>query len=121
MSMNGDLQYIHFLTTRTVINEPFNVLSLVFPNLILSHAKVCHDRCPKRLPTRIIFAGRTKRCEPQTIAPANTSYEHTDSLWQTPKSYINYLQKVVVPDKEVTIARLNLPLDQKAIGVHDFH
>ena len=28
---------------------------------------------------------------------------------------------MVVPDKELTIARLNPPLDQKAIGVHDLH
>ena len=28
---------------------------------------------------------------------------------------------MVIPDKEATIARLNLPLDQKAVGVHDLH
>ena len=42
-------------------------------------------------------------------------------LWQTPKSYITYLQKGVIPDKEATIARLDSSLDQKAVGVHDLY
>ena len=70
---------------------------------------------------QLIFGGKTKRCEPQSAAPPNTYYDHTDSHWQTPASYITYLQKVVIPDKDATIVRLNLPLDQKALVVHDLH
>ena len=34
MSMNGDFQQIHFLTTRTMINEISNMLSLILPSVI---------------------------------------------------------------------------------------
>ena len=33
MSMNGDFQHVHFLTTRTVINEISNMLSLILPSI----------------------------------------------------------------------------------------
>ena len=32
--MNGDFQHIHFLTTRTMINEISNMSSLIFPSVI---------------------------------------------------------------------------------------
>ena len=34
MCMNGDFQHVHFLTTRTMINEISKMLSLVFPSVI---------------------------------------------------------------------------------------
>ena len=70
---------------------------------------------------QLIFGGKTNRCEPQAVPPANTYYAHTDSHWQTPDSYTTYLKKVVIPDKDATIALLGLPVDQKAIVMHDLH
>ena len=34
ISMNGDFQHVHFLTTRTMINEISNMLSFVLPSVI---------------------------------------------------------------------------------------
>ena len=70
---------------------------------------------------QLIFGGKTKKCEPQKPPRANTYYNHTKSHWQTPATYITYLAKVIVPNKNATIERLKLPLDQKAIVVHDLH
>ena len=70
---------------------------------------------------QMIFGGKTKRCEPQNPAPDNVYYDHTESHWQTPASYIRYLEDVVIPDKDATIARLRLPRDQKALVIHDLH
>jgi hypothetical protein len=70
---------------------------------------------------QLIFAGKTKQCEPKKPVPADTYYDHTESHWQTPASYIRYLTMVVIPDKNATIARLKLPSHQKALVVHDLH
>ena len=69
----------------------------------------------------VVFGGKTNRCQPQNPAPANTYYDHTMSHWQTPATYIAYLEKVVIPDRKATIARLNLPQNQWALVVHDLH
>ena len=53
--------------------------------------------------------------------PANTYYDHTLSHWQTPATYITYLEKVVIPDRKATIERLNLLQNQWAFVVHDLH
>ena len=70
---------------------------------------------------QLIFGGKTKRCEPQNPAPLDSYFDHTESHWQNPASYITYLRKVVVPDKDATIARLGLPKTQMALVVHDLH
>ena len=36
-------------------------------------------------------------------------------------TYITYLKKVVIPDKDANIERLKLAIDQKAIVIHDLH
>ena len=48
----------------------------------------------------VVFGGKTNRCQPQNPAPANTYYDHTMSHWQTPATYITYLEKVVIPDRK---------------------
>ena len=70
---------------------------------------------------QLLFGGKTNRCQPQSPVPANTYYDHTMSHWQTPATYITYLEKVVIPDRKATIARLNLPQNQWALVVHDLH
>ena len=70
---------------------------------------------------QLIFGGKTNRCQPQSPVPANTYYDHTMSHWQTPATYITYLEKVVIPDRKATIERLNLLQNQWAFVVHDLH
>ena len=70
---------------------------------------------------QLIFGGKTTRCEPQKSSRPDTYYDHTESHWQNPATYITFLKKVVIVDKDATIARLNLPLDQKALVIHDLH
>ena len=55
--------------------------------------------------------------QPQNPVPANTYYDHR----QTPATYITYLEKVVIPDRKATIARLNLPQNLWELVVHDLH
>ena len=55
--------------------------------------------------------------QPQNPVPAITYYDHR----QTPATYITYLEKVVIPDRKATIARLNLPQNLWALVVHDLH
>ena len=43
----------------------------------------------------------------------DTHYDYTDSHWETPATYIIYMKKVVIPDKDANIARLKLAIDQK--------
>ena len=70
---------------------------------------------------QLIFGGKTNRCQPQNPVPANTYYDNTMSHWQTPATNITCLEKVVIPDRKATIARLNLPQNQWALVVHDLH
>lgn len=70
---------------------------------------------------QLIFGGKTTRCEPQKSSRPDTYYDYTESHWQNPATYITFLKKVVIVDKDATIARLNLPLDQKALVIQDLH
>ena len=70
---------------------------------------------------QMIFGGKTKRCEPQKSSRLDTYYDHTESHWQTPPTYITFLMRVVVADKDATIARLGLPANQAALVIHDLH
>jgi hypothetical protein len=45
---------------------------------------------------QLIFGGKTIRCESEDPVPTNTYYDHTDSHWQTPASYITYLQTATI-------------------------
>ena len=69
---------------------------------------------------QLIFGGKTVKCEPK-IAARCSYYNHTASHWQTPATYETYLKNVIIPDKTATIARLNLPVDQKSIVLQDLH
>eukprot|EP00981_Chlorochromonas_danica_P006397 scaffold1377_cov198-Ochromonas_danica.AAC.10 len=46
---------------------------------------------------------------------------HTESHWQTPISYMRYIQQVLVPFRDKAIIRLGLPSNQYAILKHDLH
>ena len=74
------------------------------------------------LPTQYIFGGKTTRCHPKDPPTRDGDYfAHTESHWQTPETFKEYLDKVVMPYKEATIRRLRLPVDQKMIIKLDLH
>ena len=75
-------------------------------------------------PAQLIFGGTTNRCHPnggRTAPPPNQYYEHTSSHWQTPESFITYITKTILSYKASTIAKLNLPLNQKMVLILDLH
>jgi DDE superfamily endonuclease len=74
------------------------------------------------LPTQYIFGGKTTRCHPKDPPTRDGDYfTQTESHWQTPETFMEYLDKVIMPYKEATIRRLGLPVDQKMILKLDLH
>lgn len=76
------------------------------------------------LPAQMIFGGKTVACHPnrgKTPPPEGIFYDHTESHWQSPSSYMRYIENVLVPARARIIQRLNLPLNQVAILKHDLH
>jgi hypothetical protein len=73
------------------------------------------------LPTQLIFEGKTERCHPRGKPPSNIIWDHTDSHWQTPESYMRFIEQVLVPYKKEIISANNLNADQWAILKHDLH
>jgi DDE superfamily endonuclease len=88
-------------------------------------AQVTVTLCAKEdgtvLPHQVIFGGKTTRSLPKTAPPQGCFYTFTASHWQTVRTYKEYLTKIIIPDKDTTIRRLNLPSDQKALFIHDLH
>ena len=75
-------------------------------------------------PTQLIFGGKTNQCHPnrgKTPPLPSQYYDHTQSHWQTAKSFLAYLSKVIFPYRCKTISRLNLVEDQKLIFLLDLH
>lgn len=45
---------------------------------------------------------------------------HSSALWQTPETYIEFLNEIIIKHKNLVIAKLALPQDQKIILIHDY-
>ena len=74
------------------------------------------------LPYQMIFQGKTDRVHPpKGTKPDDCVWTHTSSHWQTVASYIELLEKVIVPYKTNMIAALGLPPNQGTILKHDLH
>lgn len=76
------------------------------------------------LSTQLIFKGKTNAAHPggkDAVPPDGIYFDHTESHWQTVKSYLDYLQKVILPYKTNVIRELSLPENQKCILKHDLH
>jgi hypothetical protein len=74
------------------------------------------------LPYQMIFQGTTERCHPPKGGkPDDCLWTHTKSHWQSPQTYIELLEKVVVPYKNNMILALRLPPTQGTILKHDLH
>lgn len=76
----------------------------------------------KLLPTQYIFHGKTKKCHP-TIPPTDGMgyFTHTTTHWQNEESFLEYLDKVIMPVKDEIIHTLGLPADHKCILKLDVH
>jgi hypothetical protein len=73
------------------------------------------------LPTHIIFQGKTDRCLPNGQPPSDIVWDYTDSHWQTPESYLRWIDRVLIPYKEKTIKEKSLNSDSWMILKHDLH
>jgi hypothetical protein len=72
-------------------------------------------------PAQTIFKGKSPRCLPPTDPP--TGYQtYTDSHWQTPASFLDYIERIVIPAKKrICISKgLNVS-DQHALLMLDLH
>jgi len=76
----------------------------------------------KILGAQYIFGGSTARCHPKDIvAPQGSYFDHTKSHWQTPDSFIRWIENILVPDIRVTKERLGLQVTQKSMLKLDLH
>lgn len=78
------------------------------------------------LPVQYIFGGSTARCHPfsgkQAPPPDGSYFTHTQSHWQTPDSFREYIEKVIVPAKNAAIQKLGLdPTSQYTLLKLDLH
>ena len=73
------------------------------------------------LPYQMIFTGKTPRCHPTSGKPDDCLWTHTESHWQSVKTYLEVIEKIVIPYKNNVIQTLQLPPDQVTILKHDLH
>jgi hypothetical protein len=75
----------------------------------------------KILPPQLIFKGKTTKCHPKEPPPSNGYYTQTESHWQTPQSFKEWIEKVIVPYRTKTIEELKLVQTQKLLLILDLH
>jgi hypothetical protein len=68
----------------------------------------------------MIFQGKTNRCHPAAGKPDDCLWTHTESHWQSVKSYLELI-KIIIPYKTNMIKELNLPEKRATILKHDLH
>ena len=73
------------------------------------------------LPYQMIFQGETDRCNPSAGKPDDCLWTHTESHWQSVKSYLELIEKIIIPYKTQMIQELGLPENQVTIVKHDLH
>ena len=74
------------------------------------------------LECQYIFGGKTTRCHPKdNPLPGRGYFTHSESHWQTESTFLEYLEKVIIPYKEKTIHQLGLPPDSYSILKMDLH
>ena len=73
------------------------------------------------LPYQMIFSGKTVRCHPSSRKPDDCLWTHTESHWQSVKTYLEVIEKIIVPYKNSAIQKLRLPSNQVTILKHDLH
>jgi hypothetical protein len=75
------------------------------------------------LPYQLIFNGKTDRSHPSDISNVlkGSVVTHTESHWQTPKTFKEYLVGIIVMYKNDKIKRLGLPEDSWTLFTIDLH
>lgn len=64
------------------------------------------------LHTQLIFGGTTDRCHPGGTYGQQYEellFDHSSTHWQTPQTYLRYLQEIIIPYKNSCIINNNLP------------
>ena len=76
----------------------------------------------EELPYQMIFEGKTVKCHPlNQLKPADCLWTHTESHWQSVPTYIEAIEKIIVPYKNNVISSMGLPANQHTILKHDLH
>lgn len=73
------------------------------------------------LPAQYIFGGKTDRCHPKVLPTDGSYFSHTVSHWQTPPTFLKWIDVILLPWKKKQIELLNLPTSQKMILKIDLH
>ena len=76
------------------------------------------------LPVQMIFGGKTNACHPnkgRTAPPEGFFYDHTESHWQTPASFINVIKNILIPYRLAMIRKHQLPESTKMLFKLDLH
>ena len=58
------------------------------------------------LPYQMIFTGMTIRCHPSGVAPDDCIWTHTSSHWQSVPTYMEVIEKIIIPYKTNMIQAL---------------
>ncbi|HYN45038.1 MAG TPA: hypothetical protein VER35_03480, partial [Candidatus Limnocylindrales bacterium] len=59
--------------------------------------------------------GTTDNCHPKVPEPPKWIFCHTSNHWQQKSSMKEFVERVLIPYRQETIERLNLPDDQMAL------
>ncbi len=74
------------------------------------------------LSSQLIFKGKTDRCHPVVQKPPpGIIYDHSQSHWQTPSTFISVLEKIVIPYRKKIIKTSKLLATQKMMLILDLH
>ena len=74
------------------------------------------------LPYQMIFEGKTVKCHPiNQPMPDDCLWTHTESHWQSVPTYMEAIEKIIVPYKNKIISTMGLPANQYTILKHDLH
>ena len=82
---------------------------------------ICVNERGDVLAPQMIFGGSTDRCHPKEPAPLGGFYCHSTTHWQTVETMISWIDMVLVPFKNATIALEGLPADQRSVLIFDLH
>ena len=72
------------------------------------------------LPIQLIYAGKTNRCQPQSIEfPPGFDVTHSHNHWSNEELAIQHICKIVIPYVDKMKEELGLPKDQKSLLIYD--
>ena len=69
----------------------------------------------KLLAPQLLYEGKTDRCHPSVLFPADWDIFHTESHWSNSASIIRYIDNVLRPYFDKQKELLDLPVEQKSL------